>query len=118
MVCGRPVRAPRTYGTAAALYGCVSRVNPACHVEPGGLVPSDTKVELMPTIAPFAIISLELPANSSGVAWKHASVLSYCRYYELLAAHYVLLASARPTYYAAWKHASVSSACNGHSRYW
>ena len=41
-----------------------------CQVEPRGRVPSETKVELMPIIWPFAIISLELPANSSGVACK------------------------------------------------
>ena len=68
------------------------RVNTAWHVEPGGLVPSETKVELMPTIAPLAIISLELPANSSGVAWKHASALNYCgtTCYVLLATCFLL----------------------------
>ena len=90
-------------------------------------MPSETNVELMPIIAPLDIISLELPANSSGVAWKHASALNYVvrlatyylpRTFYSGYATYFLLRLYDYTYYVAWKHASVSLACSGHSRYW
>ena len=49
-------------------------IGKVCHDEPGGSVPSTTKLDLSLILVPLESVRLESPANGMGVSWKQASV--------------------------------------------